>query len=190
MSGEVNYASFAGSPGRNPKYLSDALVNEYGSWKPKPAGVPALSIAYDNLPTGDALARIYTDLDSNEWFAFEFDQNQCVGDSIMYLDFYAKVSAQCIGMLFAQPDAVGAGIGPSGMSLYWNSVWTFAAAPLNWTRYKVKLGRGDGTVNGWNLNYGGPQGIASTQQRLKTITFYIQTASATLNISRCTIRRL
>ena len=75
MSGEVNYRNFAGTPGKNPKYLSDSLAPWYGNWSPNIPG--ELSIDYTGLPTGECLARlIQTGFIGNRHLMFEFSQPQ------------------------------------------------------------------------------------------------------------------
>ena len=50
MSGEINYRNFAGTPGRNPKYLSDSLDNFYNTWSGS-----NVQILYTNLPPADGV---------------------------------------------------------------------------------------------------------------------------------------
>jgi len=106
LSGEVNYRNFAGTPGKNPKYLSDSLTPWYGTWTGI-GGVGSPAVAYDNLPSdGTIVGRIWKNLTNSGTIALEFTNPQNINEC--ELSFYIKAEnadCQLYLMLSANPAA-------------------------------------------------------------------------------------
>ena len=183
MSGEINYRNFAGTPGKNPKYLSDALVNEYGTWY---SSASNHVISYDDLPVGDAIARISYGALNDHGLTFQFNDRQNVLNSVA--EFYYKCATNdptvyiyvtyevWAGGLWAADTRAAVVINADG------------AAPTTWTRVSRSL-----SSSGGFITYQPNKGREFVFTRLKNIMLYFGTIGAppvTTNISALTIRRL
>jgi len=124
VSGEINYRNFAGTPGKNPKYLSDSLTPWYGIWTGNCA------MGYSTLPTGDCIGKVIVSNVGGAW-------------SGAYLTFATpqNVSNEYICDLWLRTTASPTS---SYMSL-WGVLATRidiqfgAGIPANWTRYQLRI---------------------------------------------------
>jgi len=64
------------------KYLTDGLSNYYGTW------IANWNIAYDNLPTGECLARLYVAAVNAAAYGISFNEPQNIKNSVF--DFWIK----------------------------------------------------------------------------------------------------
>jgi len=182
VSGEVNYRNFAGTPGKNPKYLSDSLTNWYGNWSAGGGGA-AIGIAYDNLPIGDAIARITRAVSQFGTNIFEFNEPQNIDG--LQLEFYVKAENADVQLYLD--------ISPSPAAT-WNAppygyrlLYAGGACPTVWTKQTIALGKQSfNPVGGLTVNRSLPY------TRCKSLVFYrdLPVAVRTLEISGMTIRRL
>jgi len=165
LSGEVNYRNFAGTPGKNPKYLSDSLTPWYGTW-----GGAGLSIAYTNLPPdGTIIAKIVDTIAAGyDEVGFTFKEPQNLNDCMLEFWYKATGIAAANNLLI---NNVGA-----------NYLYRNIGAPAAWTFYSLNLPRS---------HSGGTTSKILTAQRIRSITFAGNIAAPwTIEVAGFTIRRL
>ena len=178
MSGEVNYRNFAGTPGKNPKYLSDSLAPWYGNWSPNIPG--ELSIDYTGLPTGECLARlIQTGFIGNRHLMFEFSQPQ----NIFGLTFETYVKESLLGSVLFY-------VSRNPVATWLNEYlrWSAGISPGvagSWVKRTLTMDKG-----GWDLSIGITTNPNVILTRVKTMVIYSIANCGTFEVSGFNLRRL
>jgi hypothetical protein len=172
--------SFSGTPGKNPKYLSDSLTPWYGTWTRTGPGLP--NIGYTGLPIGDAIARIYYQIvNPNGAIAIEFNEPQNVyGRQVEFYYKWDDPDARTFIYFSGNPFA---SYTTSYIAVELNAD---GAAPTVWTKKSINP---EAKPIGYASSL---TGVNAMLCRLKTIVFYgfSMTAPRTLEISGMTVRRL
>jgi hypothetical protein len=187
MSGETDYRRYAGTPSPKPKYLSDSLTPWYGYWASHGAG-STISIAYDTLPIGDALARVFsTQPTVNGGPGIVFNTPQNLNDC--YLEIYYKASvAGASGMYIQFNDTV------IPLLVGYKTVYCFtlggAVVPTVWTKYTLNISE-IRTKVGFGSNLGLTMNLSAFLSRVKSIILYSAVvAPLDIIVSGFNIRRL
>jgi hypothetical protein len=163
-----------------PKFLSDSLNLAAGNWYGSWAASAGISIAYNNLPTGEALARLYSPMNNSDVIYFDFKDIQNING--LYLDFYYKgatADPRCY-IYFSQLTGLA---GPR----YRKLLNADGATPIVWTRALIPVEYW-GTLIGSTLI--GPSCIGSTIRSIGLLTDAIAAPPVQMEIANFTIRRL
>lgn len=158
-------------------YISDSLTPWWGYWT---GGAGGLVIAYDNLPIGDAIARIYKiNLLADDNVSFVFNSSQNIEN--MVLDVYLKCSSNIF--LYVSRQAYAS----------WTTEYVAHGSlgiTANWARYKIMMARNSaGGVYGWNTYVGIKASPNIILNQGKAIVFYNAAGGPnTLEICGMTLR--
>jgi hypothetical protein len=181
----VNFRNFGQAKQVLPKYLSDSLTPWWGNWAvQRPADGSTFSIAFDNLPVGDAIARVFGTQMANGGPGIVFNTPQNLNNMFIDMRFKASVAGATNMYIQLNNDIIPL---PAG----YNAVYCYAqagAVPTVWTRYTLNVSEiqtktGFGTIS--------PVEISALLTRVKSVMLYASIAGPPIdiNISAFTIRR-
>ena len=170
-----------------PKFLSDSLTPWYGYWASHPAAA-TISIAYDNLPTGDALARVYSSnlALANGGPGIVFNEPQNLNNCT--IELYIKTSAVGATAMYIQFNNTIIPLPVGYASVY---CYLIPAAVLTtWTRYTLNVSEIRSKTGFGVLSMPASQ-MTALLSRVKSIVLYSSIANPLDTMVSCfTIRRL